>query len=266
MRRSGSSVLVQVSVLVTYLGMVVVNALANILPINGVNTGQISNSYPNLFAPVALTFTIWGLIYLLLACYSVYQLGFFQKGSTRAKTELLNRVGTLFSVSSVANILWIFSWHYRQIPLSMLLMVVILLCLIVITKLIRQERLGSNDKIFLRLPFSVYFGWITVATIANATTMLVSLKWSGFGISDQVWTVLILFVGLLIGVLTILKHRDVPYGLVFIWAYCGIGIKHVGQDGFAFQYPPIVYTVVVCLVALIVTVITANYRNIKDSS
>ncbi|MDD3853890.1 MAG: tryptophan-rich sensory protein [Syntrophomonadaceae bacterium] len=255
MEQSNTSTIVKISVLITYLAMVFVNALANILPINGVNTGQVSDSYPNLFAPTALTFAIWGLIYLLLACFTVYQLGFFQKDKNKIKGELLNKVGILFSISSIANILWIFSWHYRIIPLSMLLMLVILICLIFIISLMKKETLTATEKIFVRMPFSIYFGWITVATIANATVLLVSLNWNGFGIPEQAWTVIILLVGMLIGVSTTLKNNDVAYGLVIIWAYIGILIKHLSKDGFAFQYPTVVYTVISCIALVVITLI-----------
>ncbi|HOJ12753.1 MAG TPA: tryptophan-rich sensory protein, partial [Clostridiales bacterium] len=253
-RQLKSSVIIRVIVVITYVGMVSVNALANLLPINGINTGQVSDSYPNLFAPAGLTFAIWGLIYLLLAGYSVYQLGVFQKNKKNIKSNLLNKVGILLSISSIANMIWIFSWHYLVIPLSMLLMLVILICLILIMKLINnEESLTSAEKTFMRMPFSIYFGWITVATIANATTLLVSIHWDGFGITEQTWTVLILIIGVLIGALTTIKNRDIAYGLVIIWAYTGILIKHLSKDGFAFQYPSVVNTVVSCIVLLIIT-------------
>ena len=164
---------ISIIVLITYLAMVTVNGLANALPINGMITGAISDSYPNLFAPTGITFIIWGVIYLLLAAHTLYQLGLFRKKSEEVKTALLKEVGTLFAISSVANFAWIFSWHYKIIPLSMLLMLVILICLGLITIRINKEKLTTTEKIFIRLPFSVYFGWITVATIANATTLLV---------------------------------------------------------------------------------------------
>lgn len=267
MKQSKSNIAIKVVIVITFLGMVAVNALANILPINGVNTGQVSDSYPNLFAPTGLTFAIWGLIYLLLAGYSVYQLGLFQKDKNMIKTELLNKVGIWFSISSIANIIWIFSWHYKIIPLSMLLMIVILICLMFIINLIKKESLTFKEKIFIKLPFSIYFGWITVATIANATTLLVSLNWNGFGISEQVWTVLILLIGMLIGILTTLKNRDFAYGLVILWAYIGILIKHLSKDGFAFQYPFVVYTIVACIamltIALVYILIKANQKSVK---
>lgn len=242
--------------------MVIVNGLANALPINGMITGDISDFYPNLFAPTGITFTIWGVIYLLLAAHTLYQLGLFRKKGEEVKTALLKDVGILFGISSLANVGWIFSWHYRVIPLSMLFMLVILVCLALITIRIHKEKLTTTEKIFIRLPFSVYFGWITVATIANATTLLVDMLGSPvnlLGISEVVWTVAILLIGLLIGVVTTLKHRDVAYGLVIVWAYIGILIKHLMDkplpDGFNSQYPAVIVTVIISLVVLVASLV-----------
>jgi len=261
---------ISIFVLITYLAMVIVNGLANALPINGMITGAISDSYPNLFAPTGITFIIWGVIYLLLAAHTLYQLGLFRKKSEEVKTALLKEVGTLFAISSVANIAWIFSWHYKIIPLSMLLMLVILICLVLITIRINKEKLTTNEKIFIRLPFSVYFGWITVATIANATTLLVDKLGSPvnlLGISEVVWTVAILLVGLVIAVITTLKYRDIAYGLVIVWAYLGILIKHLTAkplpDGFNSQYPAVIATVIVSLVVLVVTLVYTQLKSKK---
>jgi len=212
----------------------------------------------NLFAPTGLTFIIWGVIYLLLAAHTLYQLGLFRKKGEVVKTALLKEVGILFGISSLANFAWIFAWHYKVIPLSMVLMLVILVCLALIYIRIHKEKLTTNEKIFIRLPFSVYFGWITVATIANATTLLVDMLGSPvnfLSISEVVWTVAILLIGLLIGVVTTLKHRDVAYGLVIVWACIGILIKHLMDkplpDGFNSQYPAVIATVIFSLVVLV---------------
>lgn len=238
-------------VTVTFLAMIVTNALANILPINGRGTGVVSDAYANLFAPAGLTFAIWGLIYLLLAGYTVYLAGFLQKSKVPAKTGLLEKTGLLFALSSIANTAWIFAWHYDQIGLSMLLMLVILLCLILINLATRKETLTIRERIFIGIPFSVYFGWITVATIANATTLLVSLGWEGLGIPEAIWTILIVVVGMLIGVVTMLRNRDIAYGLVLVWAYLGILVKHTSPDGFGGQYLAIIITVSTCIVLFI---------------
>lgn len=238
-------------VTVTFLFMVFVNAMANILPINEKTTGQISGSYPNLFAPAGITFAIWGVIYLLLALYTLYQLGAFQKSKRAGRAALLEKVGYLFSISSLANAAWIFSWHYELIGLSMLLMIVILVCLILINRVIGTKQLTARDNIFIRLPFSVYFGWITVATIANAAVLLVSRGFSGFGLSEATWTVIMVLVGGMIGLITMQRNKDVAYGLVFIWAYGGILFKHLSKDGFGGQYPSVITGVIVCLVLLL---------------
>ena len=235
--------------LITFIIMIVVNIMANTIPINGVNTGEVSNSYPNLFAPAAYTFAIWGVIYLLLAVYTTYQ--FFYKDTKN--NELLNKVGVLFSCSSVANALWVFSWHYFMIPLSMVLMIVILVCLISISSVINCNNLTSLERLLIRLPFSVYFGWITVATIANATTLLVSLGWESFGIAATIWTIVVLLVGMAIGTAVIIKNTDFAYGLTLIWAYLGILVKHVSNNGFNGEYPLIIATVIACIIIFIVT-------------
>ncbi len=242
----------KILVAVSFAAMVTVNALANILPINGIGTGAVSDSYPNLFAPAGITFAIWGLIYLLLLGYTIYQFGIFPNWSGKDSGALHQKIGFLFTLSSIANTIWIFAWHYSYIGVSMLLMIVILICLIEIVQVISGEDLSLMDKLLIRLPFSVYFGWITVAAIANATTLLVDTGWDGFGIAESVWTVLIIAVGLLIAVVTMLKNRDIAYGLVIIWAYAGILIKHFSEAGFAGKYMEIIVTVIISIALLVI--------------
>lgn len=243
-------------VVISFILMVVVNALANILPINGVGTGGVSDSYPNLFAPAGITFAIWGLIYLLLALYTVFQLGLFKK-NRKISDKLMNKVGIVFSISSIANTVWIFTWHYRIISLSMVLMLIILVCLAIIVSAIRKESLGMFEKVFVKLPFSIYFGWITVATIANMTTLLVSVGWNGFGLSQAIWAVAIIAIGAIIGIITILRNKDYPYGLVILWAYAGILIKHVSASGFNGMYPAVMITTIAAMVLVAVAEVIA---------
>lgn len=251
----GAKTYIKIMVVITYIVMVTLNALANIIPINGRNTGEISDSYNNLFAPAGFTFAIWGLIYFLLAAYSIYQLGFFQKRLNNNKGQLMDQIGIYFSISSVANSLWILAWHYDFIPISMVLMIVILVCLIFINQRLRTERLSSRENIFIRIPFGVYFGWITVATVANLTTLLVSLGWNGFGISEVVWTVIILVVAVLIGIVTTLRNKNISYGLVILWAYVGILVKHISDKGFALKYPTVITTVMISIAFLLGTLV-----------
>ena len=234
----------KILVIVTFIIMVTVNALANILPINGVGTGEVSDSFPNLFAPAGLTFSIWGLIYILLALFAIYQTGLFSKDKTTVNSEWLRKVGFLFVLSSMANTVWIFAWHYKIIELSLIMMLVILGSLLSISLIIKRQRLSKAEYFFIKIPFGVYFGWITVATIANITTQLVDWGWNGFGLSDQLWTIIVLIAGVAIGVSTVISNRDWAYGLVLVWAYAGILIKHLSQTGYEGTYTGVIITAI----------------------
>jgi len=253
----------KVPVAVTFLLMLVVNTLSVVLPINGVTPGEVSDSYPNLFAPAGITFAIWGVIYLALAAYTLYQFGMNRKNQDPAKSVFAARVRSYFVISSIANSAWIFAWHYRFIPVAMALITVMLICLIAVNILTHREDLTAGDRIFVRFPFSIYFGWITVATIANATTLLVSMGWDGLGFSESTWTMVILIVGALIGSLTLLKNRDIAYGLVLVWAYTGILIKHLSAAGFNGQYKLVIATVIACIVIFLLAVFKVLFAGRK---
>lgn len=241
---------VKIFALVSFILMIVVNALANLLPINGITTAEVAGIYANLFAPAGFTFAIWGLIYLLLALYTLYLLGLFRGNLSYANKELSNKVGVLFSLSSLINAAWIFSWHYDYILLSTLLMAMILVSLILINEAINDVELSPRDKFFIRLPFQVYFGWITVAAVANITVLFVSLKWNGFGLSEELLTVIILIVAALIGAVTSKAFDSLAYGAVLIWAYIGILVKHISSSGYSWEYPAVVITAAACLILL----------------
>ncbi|MFA7050341.1 MAG: tryptophan-rich sensory protein [Patescibacteria group bacterium] len=251
------NIFIKIITVVTYVSMLVVNFLANSLPINNRSTGQISDAYPNLFAPAGLTFSIWGLIYLLLAFYIVYQ--FLRVNSKRS--DLFNKINLLFIITSIANILWIFAWHYDYIGLSVIVMAILLFCLIKIADIVRLQKFSSLEKFFILIPFSVYFGWITVAAIANITVFLVSINWNGFGIAEYIWTSIVLLVGALIGILRMCKDKNTAYGLVFVWAYLGILLKHLSVTGFNGKYLSIIVTLVLCLVLFMFFVGRIFYKN-----
>jgi hypothetical protein len=271
MENTKQNVLIKVFVALSFIIMITINALANALPINGLNTGEVSDAFPNLFAPQGLTFSIWGLIYLLVLAFVLYHLGLFRSvPSNESKAKLLNKVGILFIISSLANASWIFAWHYQIMPLTMLFMLTILICLIMIVQALHQFNISSMlspiERFFLRLPFSIYFGWITVATIANTTAYLVRLGWNGWGIEESLWTVVILLVGALIGIATMLRFSSIAYALVFIWAYAGIWMKHIkpGPEGFSGLYPGVINTSIVCIIAFLLVVVYLILKRSKE--
>jgi hypothetical protein len=133
-------------------------------------------------------------------------------------------------------------------------MATLLTLLIKIADILRAEQFTSLTKLLVWAPFSIYFGWITVASIANITVFLVGIGWNGFGIADFIWTSIILLVGALIGILRMRKDSNIAYGTVLIWAYSWILFKHVSPSGFDGQYPSIIATVIVCLILFVFSI------------
>lgn len=217
--------------LIGFLGTIVVNGLANALPLNNQTTGALSDKYPNLFVPAALTFSIWGVIYILLAIFVIYGLIIAIKNDTQ-KSAFIENIGILFFISSLANIGWIFAWHYEILPLSLILMLVILGSLIAIYLRLHIGKSDSSnsEKYLVHLPFSIYLGWITIATIANVTAVLVSINWTTFGLGEQFWAVAMIIVGIAIALSMLLTRKDIFYCLVIDWALLGILLKRLADS------------------------------------
>jgi len=193
--------------------MVYMNYLANSLPINGKTTGQLSDGYPNLFVPSGITFSIWGIIYLLLAVYCVVQY-------LPASKEMAIKISWLFIISCVFNGLWIVAWHYQKLTLSLLIMIGLLISLVIINLQLKELPMGV-----LKAAFGVYLGWICIATIANVTALLVDTGWGGMGISQEAWTIIMIAIGTLIVSLTVMRIENPFIGLSVVWAFTGIIIK-----------------------------------------
>jgi hypothetical protein len=193
--------------------MVYMNYLANSLPLNGQTTGQLSDAYPNLFVPAGITFSIWGIIYLLLAAYCVVQF-------LPSSKEMAIGISWLFIISCALNGLWIVAWHYQKLPLSLLIMIGLLVTLILINLQIKDLPLGV-----LKAAFGIYLGWICIATIANVTALLVSIGWGGIGISEEIWTIIMIAAGTLIVSMAIIRFENPFIGLSVVWAFTGIIIK-----------------------------------------
>lgn len=249
--------------LITYLIMITLNALANILPINGRNTGEISDFYENLFAPAGITFSIWGLIYILLLGYSIYQLSYYTSKNEDNK-KLILFISWIFSISSIANSFWILAWHFDLIFISLVLMIIILVSLILINLKLRKKQLTLMQQLLIRLPFNVYLGWITVAAVANVTTFLVSIEWNQFGIAEYIWTDVIILIAAIIGFIAALFYRSMAYGLVIIWAYVGIAIKHLSPTGYNGEYMSVLVTVFVSIILLIAAQVILVQMKIKN--
>ncbi len=232
--------------------MVFMNYLANALPINNKTTGQLSDQYPNLFVPAGITFSIWGIIYLLLLLWVIVP--FFQQGR-----ELSQRIGWLFALSCLLNGHWIVAWHYEQLPLSLVIMLGLL-----ITQVLIMQKIMPTAGILDKAAFGIYLGWICIATIANVTALLVNYNWGGWGLSPQIWTILLISVGVGITLFTMLRFNNPYVGLVVIWAFAGIVLARFGNNS------PIVGTAFVAMgVILVFTILVfSGYTNnwLGDSS
>ena len=217
--------------LVFFIGTVIVNSLAMSIPINNKTTGELSDQYPNLFVPAGSTFSIWGVIYLLLAIFAIYQLVYAFR-SNEQKPTFIEKIGLFFILSSLMNMSWIFAWHYEMVSLSVLIMLILLLSLIAIyVRLgIGRSDASGTEKYLVHLCFSVYLGWITVATIANITSLLVDINWNRFGLSESFWTVAVIIVAIIIALVILFNRKDIYYVLVVDWALYGIWVKRNSVD------------------------------------
>jgi benzodiazapine receptor len=212
----------QIVVILALVATVAVNGLANALPLNGLTTGEISDRFDVYFVPAGYVFSIWGLIYLALAAYAIYQALPAQRENTRVQS-----IAWLFVLSCAANVAWLFLWHYEQFPLTLVAMLTLLGTLIAIYLRLGVGRVqvSAAEKWLAQVPFSIYLGWITVATIANVTSVLDFLGWNGWGV-PQVWAVIMLVAGVGIASAVGLTRGDVAYMLVIVWAFVGIAVKH----------------------------------------
>jgi hypothetical protein len=229
----------QIAVWVAAIATIVVNALANALPINNQLTGDIANQFKgqNLWLPAGYVFAIWGLIYVGFIAYAIFQSLPAQKQNPR-----LRRIGWVFVVSCIANIVWLLLFHYNQFALSMIAMAILLLALIVIYMTLRAgaPRGGEStvkwpvsraERLAVWLPFSIYLGWITVATVANAAHVLVADGWTGQPLPALLWLIIMYAVAVLIATLVAFSQRDVAFLAVLVWAFVGIAINYSNLTG-----------------------------------
>lgn len=220
----------QTLVIVATIATIFVNYLATALPINGLDTGEISDRFQVFFVPAGYVFSIWGLIYLGLIGYTVYQALPAQRTN-----PVLRAIAPYYLVSALANIGWIFLWHYEQFVLTIPVMLILLGSLIQIYRQLASAGVASAAwRWLVHVPFSIYLGWITVATAANFTATLDWVNWNGFGLGEVTWFWLILGVATLIGLAFAWVRREVAYVAVLVWAFAGIAVKHSAVAGVAY--------------------------------
>jgi hypothetical protein len=237
--------------------VLVMNAIATALPLSGLSVGEVSRRYDTLFAPIDFTFGIWGLIYLGLTIYSFTQLA--------TVTPVIRAITPWFIAANLLNGSWIIAWRLELLLLSALILALLLFCLFKINQVTTAKRTDLSSTLSVRIPFAIYFGWVTVATIANISSLLVQQGFGdGFVLSAQAWTVVILVVAVLIGSATALVNASPAYSLVLVWAFWGIYSRHMSASEWNQQYPAVILAVQILLPVLVLVSIGALVRWLRQ--
>ncbi len=243
--QSNRNFLFQIVNIIAFVITLIVNGLAGSTTLlNGVTSGDISDLYPTLITPAGFTFAIWSIIYTLLLLFIIYQI--LPKNKDRT---FLGQIGLFFGLSSFCNIVWLFLWHYDFITISLFFMLGLLISLVLIylRLCVGKTNTSLQERLFVHLPFSVYLGWISIATIANVSVALTAISWDGFGIDPAIWSVFIIIVAVILSSIMLITRKDVAFNLVVIWALFGILSKQSEQEN-------IVLTSELAIVFLIVLV------------
>ncbi|MGN6249033.1 MAG: hypothetical protein ACTHNG_11795 [Ginsengibacter sp.] len=247
----------QVSNIIALIITLVINYLSNTGIFNGNTMATVSARYQNYFTPAGYAFAIWGLIYLGLLAYVIYQAASLFKKTT--DDWPVPQIGWWFVVSCAANSLWVFAWLYDYIGLSVVIMIVLLFSLI---KIIWNTRMELDDLLFKKIafvwwPFCLYSGWITVALIADIAAWLTKIQWNGFGISGSGWAIIMIIIAGIIN-LTVTWTRNMrEYALVAVWALIAIAVANNGNA------ISVVYTAIIVAVILFISSGVHAYLNRK---
>ncbi len=232
--------------IIAFITTLVMNFLSTTGKLNNLTPQEISNRLPILFVPANYVFGIWGIIYTLLIAFMIY-------GSLPSQREnpLFRKMGYWFALSCVANAVWLVCFHYGQYPLSMIAMVALLGCLMLIyTRVgVGKVSLSKRETWLIQIPFSVYLGWITVATVANASYVLFDANWGRFGIDASIWAAVMLVVATGVTLAIVFDRRDIGYTAVIVWALIGIVVKQSETPLVAGTAGVMALVVVVALVA-----------------
>ncbi|MGB3199578.1 MAG: tryptophan-rich sensory protein, partial [Nodosilinea sp.] len=223
-QRSDSGPGLSIATAIAVVAAVVFNTLFNRFPPSGQSIGDISTTILSgvLITPASYAFAIWGAIYLGLFAYVVYQFH-----PERRREPVIQRVNGLLILACIVQTVWILLFTFQQFGWSILAMVALLLALIGIytTLNIGRERVSRQRRWMAHIPFSLYLGWISVATVVNIASALYASAWGGWGISSATWTVVMIVVAALIGAAVIYTRRDLAFTLVLVWALVAIAVR-----------------------------------------
>lgn len=216
----------QILVIISTIGVIVVNYLATTSQIGGVTPSYISEKYQTVVTPAGYAFSIWGLIYLGMIAFSIYQ-------AFPSNAERFSKIRTFYIISCVANITWIYVWHYERLTTSLLAMLTLLISLAIINiKLMDTEDFKEN--LLVKLPFSIYFGWVTVATILNVSILLASYGIQTSEVISIILGCVLIVVATVLGIIIRQKIGIIAYPLTIAWAVTAIAVKQSGKTALMF--------------------------------
>ncbi|MEQ1800112.1 MAG: TspO/MBR family protein [Lacibacter sp.] len=217
--------LIAVLQVIFFIIMIIVNALANSLPMNGYTTAEVSAMYPNLFVPAGFTFSIWGVIYLFLLVWVVYSgMLLWKKDEHSPAFQHAKKIAPLFIITCVLNASWIIFWQYLFVVLSLIIMLWLLRTLVAVYNRMQktQKQITGWDYWLLVVPFVIYLAWICVATIANTSALLVDINWNGFGLEPWIWSCIMIAVATFLAFWFSYFRGELAFALVIAWALYGI--------------------------------------------
>lgn len=239
--------------------VIAVNYISQAVRINDTTIGELSQRYVNLFTPASYAFAIWGLIFLSLLAYAIFQIKvvFFDK----KELAYIEQTGYWFAFANVLNGLWVISFAYEYMGLTVIIMAGILISLLKIIINTNMERWDAPKEIivFSWWAICLYSGWITVAAIANIALYLTKLGWAGGFLSEVQWTGVLIVVATLINLAVIYKRNMREFAAVGVWALFAIYIRH--RDGLEI----LAYTALACSAILLSVILFHGYSNRKSN-
>lgn len=199
------------------------NTIYNVLGIPGDSVKTVSDRYMTLFTPAGYAFAIWGIIYLAFIIYAVYQLLPAQR-----YVRFFDSMVWPLMLANILCMLWQVVFRNYLIGGSVVVILATLLTAVYMRVMVQNETHGKNT--WLAVPFSLFLGWICVATIANIASWLVATGWNGGDTGPVLWTVIMLCAALLTGIIISLAYRDFIVPIVVAWALAAIYVEAVYKN------------------------------------
>lgn len=243
--------------LFAYLLMVGMNYLANAIPLGGVNTGEVAYRYDNLLLPSGYVFSIWGVIYLLLGIFIVWQMS--NKGN---RPHIRTRISWFFAASAFFNAFWIIAWHTTDPSVSLKIMFLYFISILLVYLRLRgccKEDLRA--KFIITIPFSILLAWLSFALIANITAFLVSISWGAFGLPEQSWAIIILILTFLLAQIFLFLRSDIFAALTLCWAWMGILLRRFGESNSEVLVWLLALMIIITLISGILIIWKKKLRN-----